>query len=100
MADLTLSTDSPSLNQSVPPPLPITRGQCRAARALLFWSQGTLARRTGISAVTIRTFERGRNSIKPSTARLLRLTFEAAGVGFLDAGDGCGAGVCLAKPER
>lgn len=99
MADLTLSTDSPSLNQSVP--VLLTRGQCRAARALLFWSQGTLARRTGISAVTIRTFERGRNSIKPSTARLLRLTFEAAGVGFIDAGDcGAAAGVCLAKPER
>ena len=63
--------------------------QCRAARALLLWSQADLARRARVSAVTIRTFERGQGSIRPATARLLRLVFETAGV-MMIGGDGSG----------
>lgn len=55
--------------------------QCRAARALLDWTQGDLAGRTSISAVSIRAFERG-GDMRESNLRLLRLTFEAAGIIF------------------
>ncbi|WP_420347198.1 helix-turn-helix domain-containing protein [Pelagibius sp.] len=68
----------------------LTGVQCRAARALLLWSQEDLARRARVSAVTIRTFERGQGSIRPATARLLRLVFETAGVEMVGGGDGAG----------
>lgn len=112
MADSTLSTDSPvsrsdaaapqraSRQSPVPEPTPLTGPQCRAARALLLWSQSDLARRAAISDVTVRTFERGHNSIKPSTVRLLRLTFMDAGLDFLDGDDDGRVGVCFARPQR
>ncbi len=98
MAKHSLSTDSPSLNPSAPDSGLLTREQCRAARALLQWSQCDLAGRARISAATVRSFERGHSGIKHSTARLLRLTFEASGVRFIEADAGGGAGVCLTKP--
>ena len=85
----------------------LTGVQCRAARALLLWSQADLARRARVSAVTIRTFERGQGSIRPATARLLRLTFAAAGVEMIggedgregvEGGGGLGPGVRFARP--
>lgn len=60
--------------------------QCRAARALLNWTQSDLAGRTAISAVSIRAFEKG-GEMRESNLRLLRLTFEAAGVVFQDEGE-------------
>ncbi len=96
MAGPILSTDSPSLNQSTPDTGGLlTREQCRAARAMLYWSQDDLARRARITAATVRGFERGQSRLKHSTARLLRLTFEASGICFIEAD--AGAGVCLAK---
>ncbi len=121
MADHTLITDSPGPSNAGPsnaapapreagrPPVrepapitgpPITGEQCRAARALLFWSQNDLARRARVSTVTIRTFERRHNSIRPATAQSLRLIFNAAGVDFIDADEHGGVGVCFAKRGR
>jgi transcriptional regulator with XRE-family HTH domain len=60
--------------------------QCRAARALLDWTQNELASRTAISAVSIRAFEKG-GDMRESNLRLLRLTFEAAGVVFQEEGE-------------
>lgn len=64
----------------------IKPAQCRAARALLDWTQADLASRTAISAVSIRAFERG-GDMRESNLRLLRLTFEAAGVVFEGPGE-------------
>ena len=75
----------------------ISAEQCRAARGLLDWTQAELAGRVSISAVSIRAFERG-GEMRESNRRLLRLTFEAAGVQFI-AENGGGAGVRLAKPR-
>jgi transcriptional regulator with XRE-family HTH domain len=61
----------------------LTPPQCRAARALLDWTQGRLSEETGLSTVTIRSFEAGRDA-RDSNRRLLRLAFEKAGVEFLD----------------
>ena len=111
MAASACNTDSfPSGNaaqEELPPDL--LGVQCRAARALLLWSQEDLARRARVSAVTIRTFERGQGSIRPATARLLRLTFAAAGVEMIagedggeggdgEGGSGLGPGVRFARP--
>lgn len=69
--------------------------QCRAARALLDWTQGHLAELASISAVSIRAFEKG-GEMRDNNRKLLRLTFEAAGVQFLDSGEtSAGPGVAL-----
>ena len=71
--------------------------QCRAARALLNWTQAELAERVSISAVSIRAFEKG-GEMRDSNLKLLRMTFEAAGVTFIPENGG-GAGVRLSKPK-
>ena len=70
--------------------------QCRAARALLDWTQSDLAIRASLSAVSIRAFEKGRE-MRLSNQKLLRMTFEQAGVQFIPENGG-GLGVRLAKP--
>lgn len=76
----------------------ITPSQCRAARALLDWTQPDLVGVTGLSAVTIRAFEKG-GVMRDSNKTLLRLALEKAGVEFIPENGG-GAGVRLAKPGR
>lgn len=73
----------------------IEPAQCRAARGLLNWSQGDLVQHSGLSAVTIRAFERG-GEMRDSNRNLLRLVFEKAGVEFIPENGG-GAGVRLRK---
>ncbi len=71
--------------------------QCRAARALLEWTQGDLAEKVSVSAVSIRAFEKG-GEMRESNQKLLRMTFEQAGIQFIDENGG-GAGARLAKPK-
>lgn len=71
--------------------------QCRAARALLDWTQAQLAQKASLSAVSIRAFERG-GEMRESNQKLLRLTLEAAGVQFIPENGG-GAGVRMAMPK-
>ena len=71
--------------------------QCRAARALLNWTQAELAERVSISAVSIRAFEKG-GEMRDSNLKLIRMTFEAAGITFIPENGG-GAGVRLSKPK-
>jgi DNA-binding XRE family transcriptional regulator len=73
----------------------ITADQCRAARALLNWTQTDLARHASISAVSIRAFEKG-GEMRDSNRKLLRLTLEEGGVAFIPENGG-GAGVRLRK---
>lgn len=75
----------------------ISPEQCRAARALLNWTQAELAERVSISAVSIRAFEKG-GEMRDSNLKLIRMTFEAAGVTFIPENGG-GAGVRLARPK-
>ena len=73
----------------------ITPAQCRAARALLDWTQADLGKVTGLSAFTIRAFEKG-GEVRDSNRKLLQLTFEKAGVEFIPENDS-GVGVRLRK---
>jgi transcriptional regulator with XRE-family HTH domain len=74
----------------------ITAAQCRAARALLDWSQQRLAEASKVGNATIRNFESGRSKPVNSTLAVLRHTLEAAGIEFLDEN---GNGVKLAKAK-
>ena len=72
----------------------ITPEQCRAARALLNWSQPTLAEAAGTTRGTIANFERRAHMPHPSNLAAIQAALEAAGIGFIDANGG-GPGVRL-----
>jgi transcriptional regulator with XRE-family HTH domain len=65
----------------------ITRGQIRAARGLLGWTQSQLANVAGLSEVAIKNLERGRTDPRASTLTAIQEAFDRAGVVFLDPGD-------------
>ncbi len=65
----------------------ISPAQCRAARALLNWTQETLAVRTGVALKTIRAFENERTKPLGVTRAAIKQALEKAGIEFLD-GDG------------
>ena len=68
----------------------ITPAQCRGARGLLKWNQKELAAKSGISSLAINRFERGRSSPHHATLKVLKETFEEAGVAFIERDEGVG----------
>lgn len=77
----------------------ITPSQCRAARALLDWSQQQLAEASKIGNATIRNFEGDKSTPQHATLDVLQRALESAGIIFLRDGqsiDG-GPGVRIAK---
>lgn len=79
--------------------MPLTREQCRASRALLGWSQGELAERSGVGKQTVADFERGARLPYDRTLRDLRDALEGAGVMILDADETGGPGARLERGE-
>ena len=75
----------------------LTSDQCRAARALLNWTQSDLSKRVSISDVSIRAFEKG-GAIRESNAVKIVAALEEAGITFIPE-NGAGAGVRLSKPK-
>lgn len=74
--------------------------QCRAARALLNWTQQHLADEARVARATIRDFENARHRLHGSTQALIMAALVGAGVGFLaDAGLGIGVYLRLAGHE-
>ncbi len=61
---------------------------CRAARALLGWSQMDLAAKSRVSAKTIADFEVDARQPYERTLEALRRTFEDAGLRFIDPVEG------------
>jgi DNA-binding XRE family transcriptional regulator len=57
--------------------------QIRAARALLDWTQETLAERSGVARATIKNVESGATLPRLETANALQRTLEESGVEFL-----------------
>jgi transcriptional regulator with XRE-family HTH domain len=80
------------------PSLSISASQCRAARALLDWSQDQLAENAQVARATIADFER--NARTPMRNNLVSIVsaLEAAGVAFISE-NGEGAGVRFRKVE-
>jgi transcriptional regulator with XRE-family HTH domain len=70
--------------------------QCRAARALLDWTQKDLADASKVGTKTIADYERGASTPFDRTLRDLREAFEAAGIEFTN---GAAPGLRL-RPKR
>jgi predicted transcriptional regulator len=62
----------------------LTPEQCRAARALLDWSQSQLAHESGIGIVTIRQLEAGKHTPRKFNLDVIKRTLERGGVEFVD----------------
>ena len=77
----------------------VTAAQCRAARALLDWSQQGLADRAGVGIVTVRQLEGGDTQPRRATLEVIRRAFESAGVEFIDENGG-GPGLRLRKRQQ
>lgn len=77
--------------------MPISAAQCRAARALLGWTQHKLATEAEVSRSTVADFER--NARWPITNNLASLKNVLAqnGVIFVPEDNGSGAGVRLVQ---
>jgi transcriptional regulator with XRE-family HTH domain len=76
----------------------ISAAQCRAARALLDWSQDQLATNAQVARATIADFERSvREPIRNNMVSIVS-ALEAAGLAFVDENGG-GAGVRFRKIE-
>ena len=75
--------------------------QIKAARALLGWSQGDLAKHSSISEPTIARLEsvEGQVAGRARTAEKIRSALEKGGVEFIDENGG-GPGVRLRKRQR
>ena len=58
----------------------ITPAQCRAARALLDWSQQDLAKAAHLGLSTIRDFEKGRRAPTHNNLHGIKLALEEGGV--------------------
>jgi transcriptional regulator with XRE-family HTH domain len=57
--------------------------QCRAARALLNWSQPELAAAAALGLMTIVDFERARREVQPKSVAAIQRALESAGIIFL-----------------
>jgi transcriptional regulator with XRE-family HTH domain len=68
----------------------MTPAQCRAARALLNWTQDDLALAAQVGVVTLRQYEKGASQPRRAILSALRRALEEAGVRFIDRGGGPG----------
>ena len=75
--------------------MPLTSEQCRAARALLDWTQDDLAAHAEVSRSTVRGFENGQHELHRGSAAVIRGALEAAGVILIDPDEEAGPGVRL-----
>jgi transcriptional regulator with XRE-family HTH domain len=71
----------------------ITPAQCRAARAMLKWSQQGLADRAKVHRATVNTFERSGHRLGPNNLAAIESAFIGAGLELLSSADGKGVGV-------
>jgi predicted transcriptional regulator len=77
----------------------VSARQIRAARALLGWSQETLAERAIISVSALRRLELGETDPRISTLSAVQTTLENACIVFIAASTSQGEGVRLSRPD-
>jgi len=69
--------------------------QCRAARALLNWTQAKLAERAGVARKTVADYELGERTLHIRTRRDIMHALEEAGVEFVWSDEIDGAPVAI-----
>ena len=74
----------------------MTPAQCRAARALIRWSQEDLAKAAEVGVVSVRQFENENTAPRRATLAVMQRALEEAGIVFIDE-NGEGPGVRLRK---
>jgi transcriptional regulator with XRE-family HTH domain len=74
----------------------ITPAQCRAARALIGWSQQDLANQAGVGLMTVHQLEKDGSQSRRATLEVVQRALEVAGIEFIEENGG-GAGVRLHK---
>jgi len=74
----------------------MTPAQCRAARAMINWTQPQLAEAAGFGLSSVVDFEKDRRRVSSTAIGRIREALEAAGVVFLPE-NGNGPGVALRK---
>jgi ribosome-binding protein aMBF1 (putative translation factor) len=77
----------------------MTPSQCRAARALVEFSQTDLATKAKVGESTVRNFEAGRTIPVTNNLHAIQRALAIAGVAFI-AENGGGPGVRLRKSQR
>ena len=75
---------------------PITPAQIRAGRGLLKWTQGVLASRASISAVTLNMIESDQVAPRNRTLAAIRSVLEGEGIRFIG-DDEAGYGVIMRR---
>lgn len=76
----------------------ITSRQIRAARALLGWTQETLADKAVVALTALKRLESERLTVRPGTREAVSKVLEAHGVVFLSTPQG--TGVMLVDPKN
>jgi predicted transcriptional regulator len=77
----------------------VTPEQCRAARAMLNWSQKDLAKAADVGLSTISRLETEELTPHASNLAAIRAALETAGIVFIDGDDIMGAGLRRRDPE-
>ena len=77
----------------------ITSRQCRAARALLGWTQAQLAEEAAIGIDVVRRFERSESDTRSSGLIAIEKAVRRSGIKLLQAENGEGEGVRFAKEK-
>ena len=77
--------------------MPLIPEQCRAARALLDWTQDDLAARAEVYRSTVRGFEGGQHDMQRVTTAAISRAREAAGIVFLEPDSEDGPGLRLRR---
>jgi transcriptional regulator with XRE-family HTH domain len=78
----------------------ITSAQCRAARALIQWSQQQLADAAHVGIVTVRQFEGGVCEPRHATLDVIKRALEAQGVIFQAEGEMTPGGPGVRLPAK
>jgi transcriptional regulator with XRE-family HTH domain len=76
----------------------LTPAQSRAGRALLFWSQEDLAKRSHLSLSTVRDFETGKRVPTHNNLAAIERALLDAGAVLLPSENGLGEGARLREP--
>jgi len=77
----------------------MTPTQCRAARALLDFTQPQLAAAACLGLSTVVDFERSRRAVSDAAIAALRATLESSGIEFTN-GDQPGVKLSKARPSK